>query len=138
MGIGLTVIGTFADPHWLNALADDHFRDPFQVLIKAGKPQFEIQAVSEDQLCPLGAFNIARRRLVFVDLGAGFGNRADLGRLPGDVLRHIGNHRKGGDHFEFFAGLSRGDRQQAEQSGKDQVLQRRQVQHRIPHINVVN
>ena len=40
------------------------------MLIKTGKPPFEIKPIAEDQLRPLRAFDIAGRGLVIMDLRA--------------------------------------------------------------------
>ena len=136
--VGLTVIRPLADAHRLNAVADHHFRYAVQVLIKAGEPQFKVQAVGEDQLRALRAFDIAGRRLIFMDLGSRFGDGADVGGVARDVLRHIGDHREGGNHFKFLLCLDGGDGQQRQRGGKHQMLQGWQVQHKVPHNVAVN
>ena len=53
------------------------------MLIKTGKPPFEIKPIAEDQLRPLRAFDIAGRGLVIMDLRARFSNGAHVGGVAG-------------------------------------------------------
>ena len=108
------------------------------MLIEAGEPQFKIQAVGEDELRALRAFDIPGGRLLFMDLGPRFGDGADVGGVARDVVRHVGDHREGGNHFKFLFGLDGGDGQQRQSRGKHQMLQRWQVQHKVPHNVAVN
>ncbi|MNI44028.1 hypothetical protein D3C73_983790 [compost metagenome] len=108
------------------------------MLVEAGKPQFQIETVGEDQLCALCAFNVARRGLIFVNFSPRLGNGADLGCVTRHVARHIGNHRKGGDHLKFFLRRCRRQRQRRQDAGKEKRFQMGQARHSIPHKKVVN
>ena len=72
--IRFAVVGAIADAHRLDTVADHHFRYAVQVLIKTGEPQFEVETVGENKLRPLRAFDIARRRLIFVNFRARLGD----------------------------------------------------------------
>ncbi len=90
------------------------------MLIKTGKPPFEIKPIAEDQLRPLRAFDIAGRGLVIMDLRARFSNGADDGGVAGHVLRHIGDNREGGDNPEFLLRRGRRRGQQSQRAGQQQ------------------
>ena len=45
MGIRFTVVRPFADAHWFHPVRHRHVRYARQILIEAGKPQFQIQTV---------------------------------------------------------------------------------------------
>ncbi len=90
------------------------------MLIKTGKPPFEIKPIAEDQLRPLRAFDIAWRGLVIVDLRARFGDGADDGGVAGHVLRHIGDNREGSDNPEFLLRGGRRRGQQSQRAGQQQ------------------
>ena len=84
----------------------DSARDIPEVPEEFLEPQFEIEAVPEDELRALRTLNVARRRLVVVDLGIGLGDRLHLGCVAGDVAGDVGNDSKGGDHLHLAIRLA--------------------------------
>ena len=102
MRVRLAAIGAFGDAHRLDAIGHDDARDIVEVLEELLEPELEIQAVPQDQLGIMRLQDVARRRLIVVDLGAGLGDRFDDGGVAGDVCGHVGDHREGGDGLEFL------------------------------------
>ncbi|MOA01875.1 hypothetical protein D3C78_1213010 [compost metagenome] len=74
MRIGFAVIRPFVYPHRRDPLRDFHFRHAIQMLEETLEPQLQIHAIRQNQLRLLRAFDVAGRRLIFVDFCARFGN----------------------------------------------------------------
>ena len=80
----------------------------FEVLEELLEPEFEIEPVPEDEIRILRLQDVARRRLVVVDLGSGLGDRLDDRGVARNVPRHVGDDREGGDGLELvLCGVSR-------------------------------
>ena len=64
------------------------------------EPELEIEPVPEHEVGVLRLQDVARRRLVVVDLRAGLGDRLDRRRVAGDVPGHVGDDGEGRDGLE--------------------------------------
>ncbi len=74
------------DADGFDALADDGAGDVLDVLEEPLEPALEVQAVPQHQIGVLRLDDVAGRRLVVVDLGAGLRDGFDYGGVAGDVL----------------------------------------------------
>lgn len=85
MWVRVAVIRPFADRQWGDAFGHDRRRHLLDVLEEALEPAFQVHAVPQDQIGVLRLDDVARGRLIVVDLGARFGD----GFYHGGVTRHV-------------------------------------------------
>jgi hypothetical protein len=101
VGIRPPAIGSFADPDRLDAARHHHPRHVPQIVEKLFEPELEVEPVPQDQVRALRLHEVARRRLVIVDFGAGLGDRLHRRRVSGYVARHVGDDGEGRHHLEL-------------------------------------
>ncbi|MNV35285.1 hypothetical protein D3C71_1267280 [compost metagenome] len=117
MRVGLALIGAPGNRHGGDAIRNGDVFHISEIFEEAFEPEFEVEAVAQNQIGVTGAQEVARRRLIIVDLGAGLGDAFDIGRIACDVLRHVGDDGEGGDDLGLF--LSRSGEGQGDQAGKE-------------------
>jgi len=104
---GGSAIGCLAcrDGDGLDALSQQHRWHVFDIAEKLLKPALQVHAVVEQQVGVLGFDQVAGGGFVAVNFRPNTGNGLDLELVACDVLRHVSQHRKGGQHFPLTLGL---------------------------------
>lgn len=98
MRIGLACIGVAGDRNAFDTIADHDVRH-IQSVDELGEPCFEVHAVVEDQIGFARPANVARCRLVTVNLRSGLGDRLDAQMITCDVLGDVREHGERGEHY---------------------------------------
>ena len=109
VGIGLTGIGISLNQQGPHTLTEGDLGSIASSLDEAIGPTLQPQPVPDDEVCPLGALQVARAGFVAVDFCPQPGDRAHLQAIPGHIAGHVGQHGEGGEHQgACVAGVGKG------------------------------
>ena len=115
MRIGLALIAALADGQGFDPVRQCGRRDIAQVLQELLEPEFEIEAVPEDQVGILCRDDVLGRGFIAVDLCPWLCDGNDRGMRPRHVLNHVGQNGECRHDLEFFC---RKGRSPADECGK--------------------